>query len=240
MSWCWSGARPIPSEGVVAPDGSVSFGGDTVGALTTAGRTVEAPASGGLRDAWLSRWAPDGTLQWVDAWGGPGDDLAKGVVDDGDNVSYVGRFTGTLNVGGTALDAGEGADTLVAQRSTTGAVRWATSQATPRSTAPRRSHLRRRDPLRESERSRDPVRICTRPGDHARRHRRRYRMARTLRTGRRPEVRPHRRRHGERARRRDRPDGVTRRRRRHAPRAGEHDQQDADHGAWQGRFGLGP
>ncbi len=111
----------------VAPDGSVSFGGDTVGALTTAGRIVEAPASGGLRDAWLSRWAPDGTLQWVDAWGGPGDDLAKGVVDDGDNVSYVGPFTGTLNVGGTALDAGEGADTLVAQRSTTGAVRWATS-----------------------------------------------------------------------------------------------------------------
>jgi hypothetical protein len=111
----------------VAPDGSVSFGGDTIGPLTIAGRTVEAPASGGLRDAWLSRWTPDGTLQWVDAWGGPGDDLAKGVVDDGDNVSYVGPFTGTLTVGGTALDAGEGADTLVAQRSATGTVRWATS-----------------------------------------------------------------------------------------------------------------
>ena len=111
----------------VAPDGSVSFGGDTVGALTLAGRSVEAPASGGLRDAWLSRWAPDGTLQWVDTWGGPGDDLAKGVVDDGENVSYVGPFTGMMNVGGATLDAGRGADTLVAQRSTTGAVRWATS-----------------------------------------------------------------------------------------------------------------
>jgi hypothetical protein len=111
----------------VAPDGSVSFGGDTVGALTVAGRSVEAPASGGLRDAWLSRWAPDGTLQWVDAWGGPGDDLAKGVVDDGDNVSYVGPFTGTMAVAGNTLDAGEGADTLVAQRSATGTVRWATS-----------------------------------------------------------------------------------------------------------------
>jgi hypothetical protein len=111
----------------VAPDGSVSFGGDTVGALSIAGQTVEAPASGGLRDAWLSRWTPDGTLQWVDAWGGPGDDLAKGVVDDGDNVSYIGPFTGTLPIGGTTLDAGEGADTLVAQRDVAGTVRWATS-----------------------------------------------------------------------------------------------------------------
>ena len=126
--------RPVGGAGAqrgkslaVAPDGSVSFGGDTVGSLTIAGRTVEAPASGGLRDAWLSRWAPDGTLQWVDTWGGPGDDLAKGVVDDGENVSYVGPFTGTLTVAGTTLDAGERADTLVAQRSPTGAVRWATS-----------------------------------------------------------------------------------------------------------------
>ena len=119
----------------------MSFGGDTIGPLTIAGRTVEAPASGGLRDAWLSRWTPDGTLQWVDAWGGPGDDLAKGVVDDGDNVSYVGPFTGTMTVGGTALDAGEGADTLVAQRSATGTVRWATSVSRERraSTVPRRS-----------------------------------------------------------------------------------------------------
>jgi hypothetical protein len=58
---------------------------------------------------------------------GRGDDLAKGVVDDGDNVSYVGPFTGTMTVGGSTLDAGEGADTLVAQRSATGTVRWATS-----------------------------------------------------------------------------------------------------------------
>ncbi len=126
--------RPVGGAGAqrgkalaVAPDGSVSFGGDTVGPLTISGRTVEPPVSGGLRDAWLSRWTRTGTLQWVDAWGGPGDDLAKGVVDDGDNVSYVGPFTGAITVGGTALDAGEGSDTLVAQRSATGTVRWATS-----------------------------------------------------------------------------------------------------------------
>jgi hypothetical protein len=126
--------RPVAGAGTqrgksiaVAPDGSVSFGGDTAGPFTIAGRTVDPPASGGRRDAWLSRWTPDGALQWVDAWGGPGDDLAKGVVDDGRTVSYVGGFTGSITVGATTLDAGEGPDTLVAQRSAAGAVRWATS-----------------------------------------------------------------------------------------------------------------
>jgi hypothetical protein len=66
-------------------------------------------------------------LQWVDTWGGPGDDLAKGVVDDGQTVTYVGPFTGAITIGGTTLDAGDGADTLVAQRSPAGTVRWATS-----------------------------------------------------------------------------------------------------------------
>ena len=111
----------------VAPDGSVSFGGDSVGPLTVAGRTVEPPTSGGLGDAWLSRWTPTGTLQWMHAWGGPANDWAKGVVDDGETVSYVGPFTGTIAVAEATLDAGEGADALVAQRSATGKVRWATS-----------------------------------------------------------------------------------------------------------------
>ena len=111
----------------VAPDGSVAFGGDTVGPLELAGRTVAAPTGSASRDAWLSRWSPGGTLEWVAAWGGPGDDLTKGVADDGSGVTYVGPFTGTMTVGSTALDAGTGADTLVARRAPDGAVRWATS-----------------------------------------------------------------------------------------------------------------
>ena len=111
----------------VAPDGSVSFGGDTIGPLTIAGTTVAPPAGGGARDAWLSRWTSTGTLEWVDVWGGPVDDLAKGVVDDGRAVSHVGPFTGTIAFGGTTLSAGVNSDTLVAQRSVTGSVRWATS-----------------------------------------------------------------------------------------------------------------
>jgi hypothetical protein len=113
----------------VAPDGSVSFGGDTIGPLTIGGTTVNPPATGGGRDAWLARWSPSGTMQWVATWGGPGDDLAKGVVDDGHAVSHIGTFTGTITVGTTTIKAGQGADILVAQRSTTGAVRWAVSVA---------------------------------------------------------------------------------------------------------------
>jgi 6-phospho-beta-glucosidase len=78
-----------------------------VGALTVAGRTVEPPETGGRRDAWLSRWTSDGTLQWVDAWGGPGDDLAKGVVEP---VARYERYLTERSAGYMQLESGgEGA-----------------------------------------------------------------------------------------------------------------------------------
>lgn len=111
----------------VAPDGSVAFGGDTIGAVIAGGTTTTPPSTGGGRDAWMSRWGPDGTLRWVTTWGGPGNDLAKGVVDDGRTVTVVGPFTGEITVGPTPLDAGAANDLLVAQWSDDGQVRWATA-----------------------------------------------------------------------------------------------------------------
>jgi hypothetical protein len=108
-----------------AADGSVSFGGDTRGRIDVAGTSVVAP--GARRDAWLSRWAPDGTFQWAQAWGGPGDDLAKGVVEDGDSVYVVGAFTGTVELGGASLTSAGGVDLAVAALDTDGDARWATS-----------------------------------------------------------------------------------------------------------------
>ena len=61
----------------VGPDGSIDFGGDT-------------PVDGVGRQAWLSRWTAGGTRRWMERWGGAGDDLAKGVVDDGRSVWAVG------------------------------------------------------------------------------------------------------------------------------------------------------
>jgi hypothetical protein len=129
-TWMRRVGGPGPQRGkalAVAPDGAVSFGGDTIGPLTLGGTTADPPPGGGGRDAWLSRWSAGGALSWVTTWGGPGDDLAKGVVDDGTAVSYVGPFTGAITVGSTRLDAGQGADLLVARRSSSGAVCWATS-----------------------------------------------------------------------------------------------------------------
>lgn len=130
--------RPVTGTGAqrgkslaVAPDGSVSFGGDTVGPPTVAGTVVAAPPGGGGRDAWLSRWSPTGTLEWATTWGGPGDDLAKGVTDDGQRITVVGAFTGTITQGTTTLDAGAANDLLVAQRAPDGTVRWATAVSAP-------------------------------------------------------------------------------------------------------------
>jgi len=112
-----------------AADGSLSFGGDTAGPMDVAGSAVMAP--GARRDAWLSRWSPDGTLQWVQAWGGPGNDLAKGVVEYGDSVYVVGAFTGTVELGGASLSSAGGVDLAVAALDTDGSARWVTSVSAP-------------------------------------------------------------------------------------------------------------
>lgn len=112
-----------------AADGSVSFGGDTGGRIDVGGTSVAVP--GAQRDAWLSRWSPDGTFEWAQAWGGPGDDLAKGVVEDGDSVYVVGAFTGTVEVGGADLSSAGGVDLAVVALDTDGRARWATSVSAP-------------------------------------------------------------------------------------------------------------
>ena len=75
----------------VGPDGSIDFGGDT-------------PVDGVGRQAWLSRWTAGGTRRWMERWGGAGDDLAKGVVDDGRSVWAVGPAGPDMAVRRFALD----------------------------------------------------------------------------------------------------------------------------------------
>jgi hypothetical protein len=109
----------------VAPDGSIAFGGDSVGALTVDGTPLAVP--GQARDAWLSHWSPAGRLDWSKAWGGPGDDIVKGLACGQDAVFAVGGFTGTVDVDGTRLDAGAGTDLAVVRFSPGGTLGWATS-----------------------------------------------------------------------------------------------------------------
>jgi len=125
-------ARRIGGDGVqrgkalaVAPDGSVAFGGDTLGPATSGAMTL-APA-GRRRTGWLSQWSPEGTLQWWNLWEGPGVSLVKGLATDGSSVTAVGPFTGTLTTGDKTLDAGDSTGLAIVRYNGGGSVAWATS-----------------------------------------------------------------------------------------------------------------
>ncbi|HEX5096363.1 MAG TPA: hypothetical protein VFX21_10125, partial [Acidimicrobiia bacterium] len=132
VQWMRRVGGPGPQRGkslAVAPDGSIVFGGDTIGGLDVAGTAVTVPNMN--RDAWISRWSAAGAQQWTKTWGGPGDDLAKGVVATADAVFVVGPFTGATSFGGVTLDAGTNADLAVVRFSTSGTLAWATSVRAP-------------------------------------------------------------------------------------------------------------
>ncbi|HRW38554.1 MAG: hypothetical protein KDB04_19195 [Acidimicrobiales bacterium] len=95
----------------VADDGSVALGGDTTGDV--AAGDLRAARPGRRTDAWVSIWSADGEPEGLAAWGGSGDDLAKGLAFGGDGVWAVGQFEGAVEVGDDRVDAGEAADLAV-------------------------------------------------------------------------------------------------------------------------------
>ena len=89
--------------------------------------------SAGASDAFLAKYAPNGTVLWAERWGGTGGETGNGVtVDPAGNVDIVGRFNGTANFGGApvlvatpAASGGASVDLYVAQYDgATGADRW--------------------------------------------------------------------------------------------------------------------
>lgn len=125
-------ARRVGGEGpqrgkaiAVGSDGSVAFGGDTVGPLSVEGSTL--PASGERTDGWVTHWAADGTYGWAATWSGDGDDLVKGLAYEGDAVFAVGTITGAVEIDGVVLDAGEAPDLAVVRYRSDGTLDWATS-----------------------------------------------------------------------------------------------------------------
>lgn len=121
----------------VTSSGAVVVGGDTTDDLVI-GDEVR-PTPGRRADAWLARWSRDGELEWATTWGGPGADLAKGVVADGEAVHVVGPFLGRITMSGAGqlgerpvevdLDAGDTDDLAVARFEADGSLAWAANVA---------------------------------------------------------------------------------------------------------------
>lgn len=108
--------------GVVAtPTGDGVVAGYTDGAL-------EGPSSGG-RDAWVSRFDPQGHQRWVTQIGSAGDDELRGVTTVGEarrgNELFIaaGSTTGDIDAEGI-LEHHGGADALVAAFSSNGTLEW--------------------------------------------------------------------------------------------------------------------
>jgi hypothetical protein len=126
--WARHVGGPGPQRGKaisVAPDGSVAFGGESFGELHVEGDISAVPGTG--TGSWLTRWTREGELEWGVTWGGPGRDFVKGLLHDEDSVYAVGPFTGSIDVQGTVLDAGESTDLVVARFDLDGRLDWATS-----------------------------------------------------------------------------------------------------------------
>ena len=69
----------------------------------------------GEDDAFVAKFAPDGTLAWTVSFGGRGDDAARGVATDSNgNALLTGSFRGKMTVGGMTLTSAGDHDIFVA------------------------------------------------------------------------------------------------------------------------------
>ena len=127
----------FPYNAATLPDGSSfvtgHFRGTATFGLGEANETVLQAQGGTLfGDAFLAKFRPDGSLEWVRQAGGPGDAFATDVtvLDDG-SAAITGGFSGTVSFGPGAVltavgdwDVLESADVFVAKYLSDGRVAW--------------------------------------------------------------------------------------------------------------------
>lgn len=130
----WGGQGGTDAGEALAIDGAnnVYVGGrfESVDCDFNPGGTPDLHSSRGAADAFVSKFAPDGTFQWARTWGGSGRDGAGGLAVDGANNVYVtGLVTGTVDVdqahaSGTVTSNGL-EDVFLVKWTASGAFRWA-------------------------------------------------------------------------------------------------------------------
>lgn len=114
--------------GTGAQDRSWGVSADGLGSVYVSGTTGGglSGSSAGGEDAFLRKYAADGTLQWTRQLGTPGNDGSRGVTADGlGNVFIAGYTTGSLQ----GTNAG-GVDAFVTKYDASGSLLWTRQQGT--------------------------------------------------------------------------------------------------------------
>ena len=79
----------------------------------------------GYFDAFLAKYTPDGTLEWVKTAGGDYDDVSWSLTIDNNNKIYVtGEFNGYAHFGSIAISTTGSADIFVACYNSSGTIEW--------------------------------------------------------------------------------------------------------------------
>ncbi|UOQ52230.1 T9SS type A sorting domain-containing protein [Hymenobacter cellulosivorans] len=123
-------ARPAPNASALyqAPQLAVSPAGDITLATYFSGRPVFGPVtltSQGRNDVLLARYSATGTLQWVQQFGGPQDELVSQVKTDAAGNTYLaGSYEGSPSFGTTPLPAAAVPNAFLAKYSAVGQPDW--------------------------------------------------------------------------------------------------------------------
>lgn len=89
--------------------------------------TVVQPSAAGNGDIYVAKYAPNGTLIWIQQFGGNFSDRAYDLcIDQADNICVTGQFFGTVNFGATSLTSTSNSkDIFLMKLSPIGNVLWA-------------------------------------------------------------------------------------------------------------------
>jgi len=130
-AFAFGGASSVAGSAIVR-DGSdnIYVAGSFTGTADFAGTQR---TSVGSSDGFVARFNPAGGLTWVTTFGNTGSDVVRGLaITPDNNLAIAGQFVGAITLGTFTLDAGAGADALVAKLSTgNGAAIWAHQDGLP-------------------------------------------------------------------------------------------------------------
>jgi hypothetical protein len=119
------GGSDSDSGNAVATDasGNIYVTGTFRGSARVGSTTM---TSAGESDMYIAKYTPSGTVLWAKPYGGSSTESVNGIAVDGSgNVTVIGAFGTTTNLGGGTMASNGGTDVFVAQYDNAGNYRWA-------------------------------------------------------------------------------------------------------------------